>query len=135
MIFQSLQKLILFIFLLSILVPSSIVHAESKKGGGLIKRYRHFKRFSQNSDRKQGIHSGNLIRTIFSNYGTIGEPYGQPNAEWPKGSGHNYIFEFGIIVGAEVIDTSGNTIHILSEGIVGSHLANAGGDIAPDGTV
>ena len=135
MIFQSLQKLILFIFVLSMLVPSSIVHSESKRGGGFIKRYRHFKQFSQNSDRKQGIHSGNLIRTIFSNYGTIGEPYGQPNAEWPKGSGHNYIFEFGIIVGAEVIDTSGNTIHILSEGIVGSHLANAGGDIAPDGTI
>ena len=93
MIFQALQKLILFIFLLCTLSPNSIVHAESKRGGGLISRYRHFKQFSKNSDRKHGIHSGNLIRTMFSNYGTIGEPYGQPNAEWPKGSGQNYIFE------------------------------------------
>ena len=111
------------------------VKAQDKSGGGFFKRQRHSRKFSQNPYRKQGIHSGNLIRTVFSNFGTIGEPYGQPNVEWPKGSGHDYIFEFGVIIGAEVTDTSGNTIHIISEGIVGSHLADAGGDLSPVGTI
>ena len=43
-------------------------------------------------DRRQGIHSGNQIRTLFYNYGTIGYPYTTPAVEWPKGSNHNYIF-------------------------------------------
>ena len=87
MTFQTLQKLILSIFFLVILVSSSIVHAESKKGGGFINRYRYFKKFSQNSDRKQGIHSGNLIRTTFSNYGTIGNPIANQMLSGPKEAG------------------------------------------------
>ncbi len=85
-------------------------------------------------DRRQGIHSGNLIRTLFYNYGTIGYPYTTPAVEWPKGSNHNYIFEFGVIAAAEVIDIYGDTIHIVDDGIIGG-IAGEGGDVSPAGEV
>lgn len=135
MTIYSKRTVVFMIFFVIILSHTECLWSQSKSGGGFFKRHKYSRQFSQNPYRKQGIHSGNLIRTVFSNFGTIGEPYGQPNAEWPKGSGHDYIFEFGVIVGAEVVDTSGNTIHIISEGIVGSHLADAGGDVSPDGVV
>jgi len=86
------------------------------------------------NDRKQGIHSGNLIRTLFYNYGSIGYPYSQPSVEWPKNSGHNYIFEFGVIAAAEVQDVYGDTIHIVDDGIIGG-IAGEGGDVSPEGKV
>ncbi len=78
------------------------------------------------ADEKHGIHDGNRIETIFYNYGTIASPQGPLDIVWPKGSGHGYGFEFGIIGGAEVIDNNGALRHILSE-----HLD--GGDQSPGG--
>ena len=69
--------------------------------------------------RRMGVHNGNLIATIYFNQGDIsgwhGWGYPPPRVEWPKGSGHEYGDENSLFVIAEVTDTLGNTLHILSE--------------------
>ena len=81
-------------------------------------------------DRRTGIHDGNLVYTRFSNFGNLGSRYEPPKMEWPKGSGTWYGYEFIMIAGAEVIDTSGKKIHIMSE-----NYTNPGSfDISADGT-
>ena len=80
--------------------------------------------------RRTGIHDGNLVYTRFSNFGNLGSRYEPPKMEWPKGSGTWYGYEFLMMAGAEVIDSSGNIIHIISE-----NYTNAGSfDISPDQT-
>lgn len=78
-------------------------------------------------DEKEGIHDGNLIRTLFFNYGTIGYPHREPSVEWPQGSGHGYAYEFGALVAAQIIDIQGMVKHVLTEGL------NENGDISPEG--
>ena len=69
--------------------------------------------------RRMGTHNGNLIATIYFNQGDIsgwhGWGYPPPRIEWPKGSGHEYGDENSLLVIAEVVNESGETIHILSE--------------------
>ena len=44
---------------------------------------------------RTGIHTGNLIRTAFSNYGNLGSrTLQEARMEWPVGSGVTYGFEF-----------------------------------------
>jgi hypothetical protein len=69
-------------------------------------------------DRRGGMHDANLVRTVFYNYGSIGRPNWEPSMEWPKYSGHGYTYEFGIMVGAEVVDVNGDTIHTISEALI-----------------
>lgn len=61
--------------------------------------------------RKKGIMDGNLVRTIYYNQGEVAHWPDQPSGEWPKGSGHSYLDGVCVIVGAEVITASGDTIH------------------------
>ncbi|MFQ6606111.1 MAG: hypothetical protein ACE5DP_00435 [Fidelibacterota bacterium] len=79
------------------------------------------------SDRKFGLHDGNKIRTLFYNYGSIGRPNTEPSMEWPAFSSHGYAYEFGPIVGAEVVDTDSDTVVIFSDGMLD------GGDYDPAG--
>lgn len=67
--------------------------------------------------RFEGVHNGNQVSTVFYNYGTIGQPYNAASLVWPKGSGYDYGFEFGVIIGAEIVDTTGFVEHIISEGL------------------
>lgn len=128
------QKIYLLQFCI-LLVLSLSVHAQEKNAGRFFDNYApFFTKISGQQDRRQGIHSGNLIRTLFYNYGSIGFPYTTPAVEWPKGSNHNYIFEFGVIAAAEVKDVYGNTIHIVDDGIIGG-IAGEGGDVSPSGKV
>ncbi len=70
---------------------------------------------------RTGIHTGNLIRTAFSNYGNIGSrTLKEARMEWPVGSGVTYGFEFIFFVASEVITDNGDTIHIISERYSGS---------------
>ncbi|MCK4328853.1 hypothetical protein KAX02_03315 [candidate division WOR-3 bacterium] len=55
-------------------------------------------------ERRTGIHSGNRIRTTFFNFGLVGrqsqaEDFG---GEWPINSGHEYIGDVSLLVGAEI---------------------------------
>ena len=81
----------------------------------------------EHSDRKYGLHEGNKVRTLFYNYGSIGRPNTEPSLEWPAYSSHGYGYEFGPIVGAEVVDTDGDSVTIFSDGMLD------GGDYDPTG--
>jgi hypothetical protein len=81
------------------------------------------------ADRREGVMVGNKIRTVFYNYGSIGRPNTEPSIEWPRESTHGYAYEFGPMIGAEVVDAFGDTVRIFSEALID------GGDSAPGGKV
>lgn len=86
------------------------------------------KRLLGNHDwRKEGFHRGNQVSTVFYNYGTIGQPGNAASLVWPRGSGYDYGYEFGVLIAAEVTDTIGIRRHIISEGL------DQGGDVSPSG--
>ncbi len=61
--------------------------------------------------RRQGIMDGNLVRTIFINWGEIAHWPDSPSGEWPKGSGHQYVDGVALVVQARTIDEDGNVIY------------------------
>lgn len=80
-------------------------------------------------DRKFGIHTGNAIRTLFYNYGSVGRPNTEPSLEWPAYSEHGYAYEFGAVVGAEVIDVDGDTIRFFSDGMLDGGESSPGTEV------
>ncbi|MCW8806317.1 MAG: hypothetical protein OQK56_07660, partial [Ignavibacteriaceae bacterium] len=65
---------------------------------------------------KTGYMDGNLVETIYLNFGEIADWENNQqgaNGAWPKGSGHLYIDGVAIIVQAETQDPAGNIIHPL----------------------
>ncbi len=61
---------------------------------------------------REVILSGNQIRTLIFDYGSIGHPSREPSMEWPIYSSHGYAYEFGPLVGVEVpVDTAGYYFH------------------------
>lgn len=61
---------------------------------------------------REAIISGNQIRTLVFDYGSIGHPSREPSMEWPIYSSHGYAFEFGPLVGVEVpVDSNGYYLH------------------------
>ncbi|HVO73022.1 MAG TPA: hypothetical protein VMT35_03300, partial [Ignavibacteriaceae bacterium] len=79
------------------------------------------------AETRKGVHAGNQLRTTFFNdgtFGTIGGATDVIRGEWPINSGHIYIVDGNIFVGAEVPDrNTGKLFHILSE----NKSANIGG--------
>ncbi len=71
---------------------------------------------------KKTIINGNQIRVLLTNQGSISTPDADnSNADlvWPKGpSGLGYAYEFGPLVGAEVIGANGDTLHIVDDGFL-----------------
>ncbi|MBN2366486.1 MAG: hypothetical protein EH225_11125, partial [Calditrichaeota bacterium] len=61
--------------------------------------------------RRQGIMDGNLVRTIFINWGEIAHWPDQPSGEWPKGTGHQYVDGVALVVQGSAIDNNGKLIH------------------------
>ena len=63
---------------------------------------------------KSGIMDGNLVQTVFYNFGEIADYNNQPSISgvWPKGSGHTYVDGVAVIVQSEV-NHNGNTFHPL----------------------
>jgi len=76
----------------------------------------------RHEDLKQSIITGNQIRVLVTNQGSISTPNADnSNADlvWPSGpSGLGYAFEFGPLVGAEVIDDNGDTVQIVNDGFI-----------------
>ncbi len=126
------MKIFLSVFVITImLLPLyEASYAQTDDEGPIIESIPKLLKTTGQSDRRTGIHDGNLVYTRFSNYGNLGSRFEPPKMEWPKGSGTWYGFEFIMMAGAEVKDAKGNTIHIVSE-----NYSNPGSfDIAPDGT-
>lgn len=61
--------------------------------------------------RRQGIMDGNLVRTIFINWGEIAHWPESPSGEWPKGTGHQYVDGVALVVQASTLDNHGNRIY------------------------
>ena len=64
---------------------------------------------------KKGIMDGNLVETVYYNFGEIADWLNEPSRSgvWPKGTNHTYVDGIAIIVQAEAIDPRGNIIHPL----------------------
>ena len=65
------------------------------------------------ANRREGIMDGNLVRTIFINWGEIANWPNQPSGEWPKGTGHSYVDGVALIVQARTADDEGQIIYPL----------------------
>ncbi len=74
---------------------------------------------------------GNKITTILYNYGSVCAPSVLSNVQDLVWNGLGYGFEFGLIVGAAVVDVNGDTLHIISD----SAVRTTEGDYSPDGTL
>lgn len=64
---------------------------------------------------KKGFMDGNLVATVYLNFGEIADWLNEPSRSgvWPKGTNHTYIDGVAIIVQAETEDPAGNIIHPL----------------------
>ncbi|MCX6151269.1 MAG: hypothetical protein NTX22_12135 [Ignavibacteriales bacterium] len=64
---------------------------------------------------KKGFMDGNLVSTVYYNFGEIADWQNEPSRSgvWPKGTNHTYVDGIAIIVQAEAKDPSGRTIHPL----------------------
>jgi hypothetical protein len=63
------------------------------------------------------ILSGNQIRTLVFDFGSIGAPGREPSLEWPIYSYHGYGYEFGPLVGVEVpVDKEGHFLPYINDG-------------------
>jgi hypothetical protein len=91
------------------------------------------------SNSASGLHSGNQIKASFYNDGLVGKRYvavTDIGGEWPINSGHVYINQQVMFVGAEVKNEEGSTIHIVSEGngcTAGNSNNADSGDSGPNG--
>ncbi len=66
--------------------------------------------------RKEGIHNGNLVETLFYNFGEVAWWGREPSGVWPKGSEHPYMDGITPLVAAEVEDADGYTIRVVEAG-------------------
>ncbi len=64
---------------------------------------------------KRGIMDGNLVQTVYYNFGEVADWLNVPTLSgvWPKGSGHTYVDGVAIIVQAETKSPAGQLIHPL----------------------
>ena len=65
------------------------------------------------NSRAGNVHSGNQVRTSFFNYGFIGRRSGRADdfgGEWPINSGHEYVGDISVMVGAQVRLPSGRIL-------------------------
>jgi|YelNatPaOPRAMG01_1025707.scaffolds.fasta_scaffold00948_3 hypothetical protein len=66
--------------------------------------------------RKEGIHNGNLVETLFYNFGEVAWWGRQPSGVWPKGSNHSYMDGITPIVVAQVVNHLGDTLYLCEAG-------------------
>ncbi|NIV11816.1 MAG: hypothetical protein GWN62_11235, partial [Aliifodinibius sp.] len=78
--------------------------------------------------RKESIHNGNLVETLFYNFGEVGAWKKEPSGVWPRGSGHHYTDGVTPIVVTQVINHNGDTLYMCEAGYREKM------DYAPDGT-
>lgn len=64
---------------------------------------------------RKGFMDGNLVGTVYYNFGEVADWEHEPSRSgvWPKGTNHTYIDGVAVIVQAEAQDPSGNLIHPL----------------------
>lgn len=66
--------------------------------------------------RKKGIHNGNLVETLFYNYGEIAYWQLQPSCVWPKGTNQSYMDGATPLVVTQVVNHDGDTLYMCEAG-------------------
>ncbi len=66
--------------------------------------------YSDEEYRGMNFHNGNQIRTVFYNYGLVGN-VGETSFSWPEGTDNEYIGDYSPILGLEFVHPSGDTLH------------------------
>ncbi|RPI02704.1 MAG: hypothetical protein EHM72_03500 [Calditrichaeota bacterium] len=89
------------------------------------------------ANHRNGVHAGNQFRTTIYNDGTFGtKQTGDYGGEWPINTGHIYMLDGNVFVGAEVLDATGEVTHIVSD-VTSAGDGSAGswssGDTGPNG--
>jgi hypothetical protein len=66
-------------------------------------------------EERKGYMDGNLVGTVYYNFGEIADWKNDPTRSgvWPKGTNHTYVDGVAVIVQAETKDPQGNVIHPL----------------------
>ncbi len=66
-------------------------------------------------EERKGYMDGNLVGTVYYNFGEVADWKNDPtrSGAWPKGTNHTYVDGVAIIVQAETKDPQGNLIHPL----------------------
>jgi hypothetical protein len=79
-------------------------------------------------NRAKNTMSGNLVRTVFYNYGLVGNT-GEISGEWPIGTGNEYVGDVSPLVGVEFVHPSGDTLRsvITADGPRGNPDGPPGG--------
>jgi len=88
-------------------------------------------------EERSNIHSGNQIRTTFYNNGFVGRIGSKPEdigGEYPINSGHEYIGDMLVMVGAEITDIYGETRHSVVTPR-GPQVSARTGDKSSDGSL
>jgi len=68
--------------------------------------------------RRYGIHNGNLVRTVFSNWGVVGQPGDKgPRGAWLDDN-NGYIGDVSLLVGAEVTSPNQNGDNVTFHSVV-----------------
>jgi hypothetical protein len=80
---------------------------------------------------KESILDSNAITTVCFNYGSIGKPNYLPNTADLVWKGLGYMFEFGPMIAARVVDKNGDSVSIISD----SHILSSQGGYSPDGKI
>ena len=70
---------------------------------------------SDPTQRRSLILNGNNVETMIGNWGNVGQGGEPVSGVWPRGSAHKHIHEFTGFVAAEVPDSNGNVIIIISD--------------------
>jgi len=120
--------------------------------------YRSLKKVSdigERPTRRSAVISGNQIRTLIFDFGSMGAPGREPSLEWPIYSAHGYGYEFGPLVGVEVpVDTNGyflpyieqngekiinvedssynKTLYIITDGLLDGGAPGASEELSPE---
>jgi hypothetical protein len=103
MIFKKINSIILVVFILAIFSIQLSAQRIIDKNKG------------DHHQTKKGFMDGNLVETVYYNFGEIADWLNEPSRSgvWPKGTNHTYIDGVAIIVQAETQDPQGNIIHPL----------------------
>ncbi len=97
----------LFFFLTVIPLLTSNLPAQNKKG--------------KMQEIKELFMQSNNIHTILYNYGSVSAPGALTDVKDFVWNGLGYMYEFGTLIGAEVVNNNNDTLHIVSDSFVSLH--------------
>lgn len=75
--------------------------------------------------RKEALMNGNQVETMIANWGSIGRGSHPYSGVWPRGTGHDHVYEMTLLVTAQV-SSGGNKYSIASHSFLGGEVSSDG---------